>query len=68
MKNYRLYAFVAPNNSVNRMFETEQGDDVKPDSVTQVKLTEEQHDQVLRLRSQNKRAALVDGSVVEFIK
>lgn len=65
-KEYRLYAFVAPNGAVNRMFTSEQSDTVKPDIVTQVQLTIEQHDKVLEIRQQGKRAALIDGSIVEF--
>jgi hypothetical protein len=65
-KEYRLYAFVAPNGAVNRMFTSEQSDTVKPDIVTQVQLTIEQHDKVLEIRQQGKRTALIDGSIVEF--
>jgi Spy/CpxP family protein refolding chaperone len=66
-KKYYLYAFVGPIGTINRMFETEQGDDVKPQSVTQIRLTEEQHDQVWALRKEGKRAAIENGQIIEFL-
>jgi hypothetical protein len=64
--NKKLYAFVGPRGGINRMFETEQTDEVKPAPVTQIKLSEEQHDQVIALRQSGKRAMWKDGAVVEF--
>ena len=65
--NKKQYAFVGPRGRVNRMFETEQSADKVPQGVTQVHLTEKQHDQVLSLRQQGKQAGWKDNSVVEFV-
>ena len=62
-----LYAFVGPRGRINRMFETEQAADKVPQSVTQVHLTEAQHDQVVSLRKEGKEAGWKDNSVVEFV-
>ena len=51
---------------INRMFETEQAADKIPKGVTQIHLTEEQHDQVLAFREEGKQAGWKDNSVVEF--
>ena len=60
------YAFVGPMGRVNRMFETEQTADKVPQGVTQVHLTEAQHDQVVALRKEGKQAGWKDNSVVVF--
>ena len=64
--NKKLYAFVGPRGRINRMFETEQAADKIPQGVTQVHLTEDQHDLVLSLRKEGKQAGWKDNSVVEF--
>lgn len=64
--NKKQYAFVGPRGRINRMFETEQSADKVPSPVTQVHLTEEQHDLVLSLRKEGKQAGWKDNSVVEF--
>lgn len=64
----KQYAFVGPLGRVNRMFETEQAADKVPKGVTQIHLTEEQHDQVLALRKEGKAAGWKDNSVVEFAR
>ena len=64
--NKKQYAFVGPRGRINRMFETEQAADKVPQIVTQVHLTEEQHDLVLSLRKEGKQAGWKDNSVVEF--
>ena len=65
--NRRQYAFVGPLGRINRMFETEQTADKVPQGVvTQIHLTEEQHDLVLSLRKEGKQAGWKDNSVVEF--
>ncbi len=64
--NKKQYAFVGPRGRINRMFETEQVADKIPQGVTQVHLTEAQHDQVLSLRKESKEAGWKDNSVVEF--
>lgn len=64
----KLYAFVGPLGRVNRMFETEQAADKIPKGVTQIHLTEEQHNQVLALRKEGKAAGWKDNSVVEFAR
>jgi hypothetical protein len=64
--NKKQYAFVGPRGRINRMFETEQTADNIPQSVTQIHLTEEQHDQVIALRKEGKSAGWKDNSVVEF--
>ena len=51
---------------INRVFETEQAADKIPKGVTQIHLTEEQHDQVLAFREEGKQAGWKDNSVVEF--
>jgi hypothetical protein len=51
---------------VNSLFETEQAADLVPKGVTQIHLTEEQHDQVVALRKEGKQAGRKDNSVVEF--
>lgn len=48
------------------MFETEQTADKVPQGVTQIYLTEAQHDLVLSLRKEGKQAGWKDNSVVEF--
>ena len=63
----KQYAFVGPKGRINRMFETEQTSDKVPQGVTQIHLTEEQHDLVLSLRSEGKQAGWKDNSVVEFV-
>ena len=65
--NKKQYAFVGPLGKINRMFETEQVADNIPKGVTQIHLTEEQHDQVLALRKEGKHAGWKDNSVVEFV-
>jgi hypothetical protein len=75
--NKKLYAFVGPLGRINRMFETEQSADMIPKGVTQIHLTEEQHDQVVALRKEGKAAGWKDiltpdpnlehNSVVEFV-
>lgn len=62
-----LYAFVGPRGRINRMFETEQAADKVPQGVTQVHLTEAQHDQVVSLRKEGKDAGWKNNSVVEFV-
>ena len=64
----KQYAFVGPMGRVNRMFETEQAADKVPQGVTQVHLTEEQHNQVVSLRKEGKAAGWKDNSVVEFVR
>jgi len=64
----KQYAFVGPMGRVNRMFETEQTADKVPKGVTQVHLTEAQHDQVLAIRKEGKAAGWKDNSVVEFAR
>ena len=64
--NKKQYAFVGPMGRINRMFETEQAADKVPQGVTQVHLTEAQHDQVLAFRKEGKQAGWKDNSVVEF--
>ena len=66
--NKKQYAFVGPFGRVNRMFETEQAASFIPKGVTQVHLTEEQHDQVIALRNEGKAAGWKDNSVVEFVR
>jgi len=66
--NKKQYAFVGPMGRVNRMFETEQAADNIPKGVTQVHLTEEQHDQVIAIRKEGKEAGWKDNSVVEFAR
>lgn len=63
----KLYAFVGPMGRINRMFETEQTAEMIPQGVTQIHLTEEQHDQVLALRKEGKQAGWKNNSVVEFV-
>jgi hypothetical protein len=65
--NKKQYAFVGPLGRINRMFETEQSLDKIPQGVTQIHLTEEQHDLVLSLRKEGKQAGWKDNSVVEFV-
>jgi hypothetical protein len=65
--NKNQYAFVGPRGRINRMFETEQAADKIPYGVTQVRLTEAQHDQVVSLRKEGKEAGWKDNSVVEFV-
>ena len=72
--NKKQYAFVGPRGRINRMFETEQEN--VPKGVTQIHLSEEQHDQVIALRKEGKAAGWKDilspdpnlkqNSVVEF--
>ena len=64
--NKKQYAFVGPRGRINRMFETEQAADKVPQGVTQIHLTEAQHDLVLSLRKEGKQAGWKDNSVVEF--
>lgn len=64
--NKNQYVFVGPRGRINRMFETEQAAARVPKPVTQVHLTEEQHDQVISLRQEGKQAGWKDNSVVEF--
>ena len=64
--NKKQHAFVGPMGRINRMFETEQAADKVPQGVTQVHLTEAQHDQVLAFRKEGKAAGWKDNSVVEF--
>ena len=64
----KQYAFVGPMGRINRMFETEQAADKVPKGVTQVHLTEAQHDQVLAIRKEGKAAGWKDNSVVEFAR
>ena len=64
--NKKQHAFVGPRGRINRMFETEQTADKVPQGVTQVHLTEDQHDQVVALRKEGKSAGWKDNSVVEF--
>ena len=64
--NKKQHAFVGPRGRINRMFETEQTADKVPQGVTQVHLTEAQHDLVLSLRKEGKSAGWKDNSVVEF--
>ena len=64
----KQYALVEPMGRVNRMFETEQTADKIPQGVTQVHLTEAQHDQVLAFRKEGKAAGWKDNSVVEFAR
>jgi len=64
----KQYAFVGPMGRINRMFETEQTADKVPKGVTQVHLTEAQHDQVLAIRKEGKAAGWKDNSVVEFAR
>jgi hypothetical protein len=64
--NKKQYAFVGPLGIVNRMFETEQDASFVPKGVTQIHLTEEQHDQVIALRKEGKQAGWKNNSVVEF--
>lgn len=66
--NKKLYAFVGPLGRVNRMFETEQSADKVPKGVTQIHLTEEQHDLVISLRREGKAAGWKNNSVVEFVR
>jgi len=66
--NKKQYAFVGPLGRINRMFETEQPDIKIPKGVTQVHLTEEQHDQVIALRKEGKAAGWKNNSVVEFVR
>ena len=66
--NKKQYAFVGPLGRVNRMFETERVASFIPKGVTQVHLTEEQHDQVIALRNEGKAAGWKDNSVVEFTR
>ena len=63
----KQYAFVGPIGRINRMFETEQSSEMIPKGVTQIHLTEEQHDQVLAIRKEGKEAGWKDNSVVEFV-
>lgn len=63
----KQYAFVGPMGRINRMFETEQSSEMIPKGVTQIHLTEEQHDQVLAIRKEGKEAGWKDNSVVEFV-
>lgn len=63
----KQYAFVGPMGRINRMFETEQSADKVPQGVTQIHLTEEQHNQVVSLRKEGKEAGWKDNSVVEFV-
>lgn len=65
--NKKQYAFIGPRGRINRMFETEQAADKVPLGVTQVHLSEEQHDLVLSLRKEGKQAGWKDNSVVEFV-
>lgn len=64
--NKKQYAFVGPMGRITRMFETEQASNKIPQMVTQVHLTEEQHDLVLSLREEGKQAGWKDNSVVKF--
>jgi hypothetical protein len=64
--NKKQHAFVGPMGRVNRMFATEQTADKVPQGVTQVHLTEAQHDQVVAIRKEGKSAGWKDNSVVEF--
>lgn len=64
--NKKQYAFVGPLGRINRMFETEQSSEIIPKGVTQIYLTEGQHDLVLSLRKEGKQAGWKDNSVVEF--
>jgi hypothetical protein len=64
--NKKQHAFVGPRGRVNRMFATEQTADKVPQGVTQVHLTEAQHDQVVAIRKEGKSAGWKDNSVVEF--
>ena len=64
--NKKQYALVGPRGRINRMFETEQTADSIPQGVTQIHLTEGQHDQVVALRKEGKTAGWKDNSVVEF--
>jgi len=64
--NKKQHAFVGLMGRVNRMFETEQAADKVPQGVTQIHLTEEQHDQVVALRREGKQAGWKDNSVIEF--
>ena len=66
--NKKQHAFVGPRGRINRMFETEQAADKVPQGVTQVHLTEAQHDQVVALRKEGKSAGWKDNSVVEFTR
>ena len=66
--NKKQYVCVGPLGRINRMFETEQPDIKIPKGVTQVHLTEEQHDQVIALRNEGKAAGWKDNSVVEFVR
>jgi hypothetical protein len=54
--NKKQHAFVGPMGRVNRMFETEQVADKVRQGVTQIHLTEEQHEQVVALRKEGKSA------------
>ena len=64
--NKKQHVFVGPRGRINRMFETEQTADKVPKGVTQVHLTETQHEQVVVLRKEGKSAGWKDNSVVEF--
>ena len=64
--NKKQHALVGPMGRINRMFETEQAADNIPKGVTQIHLTEEQHEQVVALRKEGKSAGWKDNSVVEF--
>jgi hypothetical protein len=64
--NKKQHAYVGPRGKIRRMFQTEQTVDSIPQGVTQIYLTEEQHDQVLALHKEGKQAGWKDNSVVEF--
>ena len=65
--NKKLHAFVGPKGVINRMFETQQEESKVPPKGTQILLTEEQHDQVMALKNQNKYAKWENNSVTEWI-